>query len=366
MSEINVTPLNKSHKEMGGNMVDFHGWEMPVIYDGLVAEHLRTRESVSLFDVSHMGEVIFEGIDALACIQRLTTNDVSSLAIGQVQYSAMLYEDGTIVDDITVYRLGENRYQFCINSANTDKDVEWIRKNIAGDVKCENISSNIGQIAIQGRFSDEVLQTLTGYDLKKIKYYWCADAEILGSKVLIARMGYTGEDGFEIFCQKEDTLKIWDKLLEVGQPHKIAPAGLGARDTLRLEMGYCLYGNDIDNNHNALESGLDWIVKMDASDFIGKAALQKAKKTGIKRRLVPFILEGKGVPRQDYKIFDELGESEIGIVSSGTSSPSLKKGIGMGYVIDDYLKKGTKITIQIRNKKVPAIITRAPFVNVCK
>jgi aminomethyltransferase len=366
MSEINITPLNESHKELGGNMVDFHGWEMPVIYDGLVAEHLRTRKSVSLFDVSHMGEVIFEGNDALACIQHLTTNDVASLAIGQVQYSAMLYEDGTIVDDITVYRLGENRYQLCINSANTDKDIEWIRKNISGDLKWTDISSNIGQIAIQGCFSDQVLQPLTDYNLKKIKYYWCAETELLGFQVLIARMGYTGEDGFEIFCQKEHTLEIWKKLLETGKPYKIAPAGLGARDTLRLEMCYCLYGNDIDDEHNALESNLGWIVKMDTIDFIGKSALQKAKETGIKRRLIPFILEGKGVPRQGYKIFDELGEKEIGIVSSGTSSPCLKRGIGMGYVGHDYLKKGTKITIQIRNKNVPAIVTRAPFVEVQK
>jgi len=366
MSEINVTPLNESHRELGGNMVDFHGWEMPVIYEGIVAEHIRTRETVSLFDVSHMGEVMFEGKDALAAIQRITTNDVSSLAIGQVQYSAMLYENGTIVDDLTVYRLGKDRYQLCINSANKDKDVEWIRKNVSGDLKWEDTSSDIGQIAIQGRNSDAILQTLTAYDLKEIKYYWCAETEIMGLPVMIARMGYTGEDGFEIFCKKADTLKIWKKLLEEGKPYNIAPAGLGARDTLRLEMCYCLYGNDIDDEHNALESSLAWIIKMEASDFIGKDALLKAKNEGIKRRLTPFILEAKGVPRQGYKIFDESGEVEIGKVSSGTSSPSLKKGIGMGYVLTEYFKKGTKITIEIRKKKVPAIITRPPFVDVHK
>lgn len=366
MSDVNLTPLNESHKELGGNMVDFHGWEMPVVYEGIVAEHLKTRESVSLFDVSHMGEVIFEGKDALSNIQKLTTNDVESLAIGQVQYSAMLYENGTIVDDLTVYRLGEERYQLCINSANTEKDIAWIKKNVSGDVKWEDTSSSVGQIAIQGRNSDAVLQTMTDYDLKQIKYYWCAETEVMGFPVLIARMGYTGEDGFEIFCKKEDTLKIWKKLLEEGKPHNIAPAGLGARDTLRLEMCYCLYGNDLDDQHNALESSLGWIIKMDASDFIGKEALLKAKEAGISRRLVPFLLEGKGVPRQGYKIFDESGEKEIGKVTSGTSSPSLKKGIGMGYVLKECFKKGTKISIEIRNKKVPAIVSRPPFLKVTK
>lgn len=366
MSDINKTPLNESHKELGGNMVDFHGWEMPVIYEGIVAEHLRTREAVTLFDVSHMGEVIVEGKDALANVQNLTTNDVASLEIGQVQYSAMLYENGTIVDDLTVYRLGEERFQLCINSANTEKDVAWIGKNIKGDVKWENTSNSVGQIAIQGRNSDAVLQTMTEYDLKQIKYYWCAETEILGFPVLIARMGYTGEDGFEIFCNKDDTLAIWKKLLENGKPYNIAPAGLGARDTLRLEMCYCLYGNDIDDEHNALESSLGWIIKLDASDFIGKKALLEAKKEGIKQRLIPFYLEGKGVPRQGYKIFDESGEKEIGKVTSGTSSPSLKKGIGMGYVLKDWFPKDSKITIEIRNKKVPAVVTRPPFVKVLK
>lgn len=367
MSEINKTPLNDVHRQAGGQLVDFHGWEMPVIYDGILAEHTRTRTSVSLFDVSHMGEVIFEGKDALANIQKITCNDASALEIGQVQYSALLYENGTIVDDLTVYRLGEDRYQLCVNASNTEKDYEWIKSNIGGDMTCKNESSKTGQIAIQGRKSDDVLQKLTDYPLKDIKYYWCAETKLKnGMPILIARMGYTGEEGFEVFCKKDDTVEIWNLLMEAGAEFDIAPAGLGARDTLRLEQGYCLYGNDIDDQHNALESGLGWIVKMDASDFIGKEALAKVKAEKIQRRLVPFKLEGKGVPRTGYKIFDESGEKEIGVVTSGTSSPILKEGIGMGYVARDHMAKETKVQVQIRKKMVPAVITRGPFVKVEK
>lgn len=367
MSEINKTPLNDVHRQAGGQLVDFHGWEMPVIYEGILAEHSRTRTSVSLFDVSHMGEIIFEGKDALANIQKLTCNDASALEIGQVQYSALLYENGTIVDDLTVYKLGEDRYQFCVNASNAEKDFEWIKSNISGELTCENRSSETGQIAIQGRKSDDVLQKLTDYPLKDIKYYWCAETKLKnGMPVLIARMGYTGEDGFEVFCKKDDTVAIWNLLMEAGAEFGIAPAGLGARDTLRLEQGYCLYGNDIDDQHNALESGLSWIVKMDASDFIGKEALAKAKAAGIKRRLINFKLLGKGVPRSEYKIFDETGEKEIGVVTSGTSSPSLKEGIGMGYVASEYMAKDTKIQVEIRTKKIPAVITKGPFVKVEK
>lgn len=366
MSEIQKTPLNQIHHNSGGKMVDFHGWEMPVQYEGVIKEHLATRDGVSLFDVSHMGEVMMEGKDALANIQKLTTNDAGDLAIGQVQLSTMLYPNGTIVDDLTVYRLGKERYQLCINSANTQKDFEWIQSHIEGDLTCRNTSSEVGQIAIQGKHADEIVQAMTDCPLKEIKYYWCAETDLIGLPVLIARMGYTGEDGFEIFCRKKDTETIWNELLSLGKPFGIAPAGLGARDTLRLEMCYCLYGNDIDDQHNVLESGLGWIVKTDSSDFIGKEEVLKIKEKGISQKLVPFILNGKGVPRQDYKIFDESGQKEIGVVTSGTSSPCLKQGIGMGYVQKGYFKKGTPVTIQIRKKLVPATITKSPFVVVRK
>ena len=360
------TPLNASHHALGAKMIDFNGWKMPIQYDGLIKEHLRTRNGVSLFDVSHMGEVIMGGRDALANIQKLTANDASNLAIGQVQLSAMLYPNGTIVDDLTVYRIGAEKYWLCVNSANTDKDFDWIKSNITGKLICENISSEIGQIAIQGKHSEKVVQQMSPYPLRSIPYYWCAEMKIIDIPVLIARMGYTGEDGFEIFCGKGDTEKIWNALLSIGEPFGIAPAGLGARDTLRLEMGYCLYGNDIDDQHTILESGLGWIVKMDASDFIGREALKRVREEGIAQKLVPFILTDRGVPRKNYTILDESGNLEIGIVTSGTSSPSLQRGIGMGYVKKEHCAKDTVIHIRIREKLISATITKAPFVIVDK
>jgi len=366
MAKIQKTPLNAIHHEAGARMVEFHGWEMPVQYDGVMAEHRRTRAEVSLFDVSHMGEVYFEGKEALSNLQRITTNDVSKLAIGQVQYSTMLHENGTIVDDLTVYRLGEDKYQACINASNIDKDFAWIQKNIEGELICENQSDETGQIAIQGPKAQTLLQALTDYDLDSIKYYWCATGKVAGCDTLIARMGYTGEDGFEVFCKKEETATIWNQLMEKGADLGVAPAGLGARDTLRLEVCYPLYGNDLDDQHNALESGLGWVVKMAKGDFIGKEALLKVKEEGLKRRLISFKLDCKGVPRQDYKIFDETGEKELGIVTSGTSSPILGEGIGMGYVAFDSKKPGTKITIQVRKRLLPATIVKSPFVVVEK
>ena len=364
--EMRKTPLNAFHHASGGKMVDFNGWEMPIQYDGLIKEHLRTRNGVSLFDVCHMGIVNLEGRDALANVQRLTTNDASSLAVGQVQLSAMLYPDGTIVDDLTVYRLGEKKYRLCVNAANTDRDFKWIASHIDGELTCENASSVTGQIAIQGRHSEKILQRIAKHALQEIRYYWCAETEILGIPALIARMGYTGEDGFELFCSQGDTETIWNGLLSVGKSFGIAPAGLGARDTLRTEMCYRLYGNDIDDRHNVLESALGWIVKMDSSDFIGKEALRRIKERGIERKLVPFLLAERGVPRKGYRILNESGKTEIGVVTSGTSSPVLKQGIGMGYVKRGHFTKGTAINVRIREKSVPATVVKAPFVNVGK
>ena len=342
--------------------MEFHGWELPIQYDGIIAEHKRTREQASLFDVSHMGEIILEGKDALANLQQITTNDLSILAVGQVQYSAMLYENGTVVDDLTVYRLGKDRYQLCVNAANIEKDFSWIKKNLNGDLSCENRSDRIGQIAVQGPKAEKLLQSLTTIDLKKIKYYWCATAKIAEKGTLVARMGYTGEDGFEIFCALDDTIYLWETLLKKGQPYGVAPAGLGARDTLRLEVCYPLYGNDIDDQHNILESGLGWIVKFKKGNFIGKDALLKVKEKGLKRRLVSFKLDEKGVPRQGSLIFDAQGEKQIGKVTSGTSSPTLGKGIGMGYVPLSSKESGTKITIQIRKRFLTATVIQPPFV----
>ncbi|MGK0290404.1 MAG: aminomethyltransferase [bacterium] len=362
MTDLKRTPLFSTHQELKARIVDFAGWEMPIQYTGILAEHRHTRTKVSLFDVSHMGEIFLSGKDALKNVQKLTTNDAAQLALGQVQYSALLNPEGNFIDDITVYRLGEENYQLCVNASNIDKDFSWIEKNIEGDVLCENRSEKFGQIALQGPLADTVLQKVTKTDLKTIQYYWCAEGRVAGCDVLIARMGYTGEKGFEIFCKAEDTEAIWTSLMENGKDEDIQPVGLGARDTLRMEVCFPLYGNDISENHNPFEAGLGWITKMKKDDFIGKSALLKVKEEGINRSLVKFSLTEKGVPRSDYSIFDEEGKEEIGVVTSGTSSPMLGKGVGMGYVKLDWTKPNTKITIRIRKRFVSAVIEGESFV----
>lgn len=364
MSELKKTPLYEVHRKLGGKLVDFAGWEMPVQYQSVVAEHNSTRNSVGLFDVSHMGEVFFEGKAALSNLQRLTCNDVSKLAIGQVQYSALLYDNGTFVDDITVYRLAENRYFLCVNAANTDKDCQWMQSHLQGEVHCENRSSEFGQIAIQGKNAIKILQEMTQEDLSQIPYYWFREIELCGSSMMLARMGYTGEDGFEIYCPQEHTVMLWETLLAQGKSLGITPAGLAARDTLRMEVCFPLYGQDIDDQHNPLEAGLGRFVALDKADFIGKSAVEKVKAEGIRRKLIRFVLDVRGVPRPYYLIFDETGEQALGEVTSGTSSPTLGQGIGMGYVPIEHAKIGSKLTIQIRNKMVPATIVKPPFVKV--
>ena len=367
MNPLRKTPLNALHKTAGGKMVDFNGWEMPVQYEGILAEHRRTREGVSLFDVSHMGEIFFEGQDSLPVIQQLTTNDASLLQVGQAQYSALLYENGTFVDDITVYRLDDRKYMFCVNASNTEKDFTWIQNHVFGDCVCTNRSDSFGQIAIQGKHSTSVLQAISETSLESIQYYHFIQTQLGGEEVILARMGYTGEDGFEIFCNTNATEQLWTTLLEHGKSYGIAPAGLGARDTLRLEVNYPLYGNEIDNNHNPFEAGLAWIVKLEKGDFIGKKALLKIKeKNEVEKKLIAFILDGKGVPRSHYKIFNIDGKEEIGEVTSGTSSPILRNGIGMGYVPAKNSSPGEKINIQIRNKLCPATIVKRPFVKISR
>ena len=360
------TPLHETHKKARGKMVAFHGWEMPLQYEGIIAEHLNTRNAVSLFDVSHMGKIYIEGKDALKNLQHLTCNDVSILDIGQVQYTAMLYTNGAPVDDLTVYRLGEQKFQLCVNASNIEKDFDWIQTNTQGQVEIKNQSNQIGQIAVQGKFAETSLQQLTKYPLQDIKYYWFAETYLDDFKVKIARMGYTGEDGFEIFCETSAAVDIWNRLMECGKKHQIKQAGLGSRDTLRLEICYPLYGNDLDKDHTVLESGLGWIVKWDKGVFIGKDALIQQKEEGLKQRLISLKLDTRGVPREGYKIFEASGKQQIGIVTSGTSSPVLKEGIAMGYVQWDSKKVDTKLQIEIRNKMVPAHIVKAPFIKIKK
>jgi aminomethyltransferase len=292
-------------------------------------------------------------------VQRITINDASALEVGQAQYSAMCYEDGGIVDDILVYRFAD-KYLLVVNAANKDKDLQWILDHQIEGCSIEDISDGITQLAVQGKKAEETLQKLTDVNLADIKFYWFEEGELGGAPMIISRTGYTGEPGFELYFENQYAVDIWGKVFESGKAFDIEPIGLGARDSLRLEKKMCLYGNDIDNTTNPLEAGLGWITKLDGDDFIGKDAILKIKEEGLKRRLVAFTLEGTGFPRHGYKIFK--GDEEVGVVTSGTVSPILEKGIGLGYVAKEFAKIGTEISIEVRKKKVPAVIIKPPFV----
>jgi aminomethyltransferase len=351
------------HTALGAKMVEFAGFAMPVHYPtGIVEEHKRVRTSVGVFDVSHMGEVELRGPDALACVQKVTVNDASKLTPGRVQYSAMCYDDGGIVDDLLVYCLEKDRYMLVVNAANIEKDVAWLKQNLSGNVVLENRSDDISLLAVQGPNSRATLQKLTTVNLSAIEYYHFTKGILAGVEMIISRTGYTGELGFELYFPSDVATgkRVWDAVMEAGKEFGITPVGLGARDTLRLEMGFCLYGNDIDQTTNTLEAGLGWITKFDKGDFIGKAALLKAKAEGLKRKLVGFTLSDKAFPRHGYAI--HLNGSKIGEVTSGTFSPILDKGIGMGYISAQYAKPGSEVAVVIRGKEVPAIVTTLPFI----
>ena len=355
---VKKTALYDIHEHMGAKIVRFAGYLMPVYYTSIVEEHRRVRSTVGLFDVSHMGEFEIRGTDALAFLQRLTTNNVAALEVNQVQYSTMCYPDGGIVDDLLVYRL-ENHYLLVVNAANLDKDFKWLQQNIEGKVQLENKSDETTLIALQGPQAEEVLSPLVTIDHTQVAYYRCQPGAIAGHHALISRTGYTGEDGFEIYCNPRHAKDIWNALMESGKRLDIQPVGLGARDTLRLEMKYALYGNDIDHTTNPFEAGLSWVVKMKKGDFIGKQALLKAKTEGLKRKLVGFETEGRTFPRKDMGIHRD--GREIGRVTSGTFSPSLNTGIGMGYVSIEHAKIGTQIDLDIRGKRVSGRIVETPF-----
>ncbi len=357
--ETKQTALYPVHKEAGAKMVEFAGYFMPIQYKGINDEHLRVRTSVGLFDVSHMGEFEFYGQNAEKFLQSLTINDVSKLEVYQAQYSAMCYEDGGMVDDLILYRF-PNKFLMVVNASNLDKDFSWISNHRIKGVEVKNRSDEFSLLAVQGKKAAATLQKLTAVDLAPIKNYWLAEGNLAGVPVMIARTGYTGEDGFEIMVENKQALMVWKQIMEAGQEFEIEPIGLGARDTLRLEMKYCLYGNDIDGTTNPIEAGLGWITKLDKQgDFIGKEALLKIKQTGITRKLVGFQLDGKAIARHGYKIF-KAGE-EVGIVTSGMFSPILKQSIGLGYVKIDYSKIGTTLAVDIRGKEFPAQIVKTPF-----
>lgn len=351
------TPLYNKHKELGAKIVPFAGFEMPVYYGSIVDEVLAVRKNVGIFDVSHMGEIEISGKDRFKFVDYITTNNLSSLKEFQVQYSTMLYPDGGIVDDLLVYNLPD-KILLVVNASNTEKDFNWILENKKWDVEINNKSDDIFQIAIQGQYSEETLNKIVDINLKDMKYYWSGYFNFYGEKLLISRTGYTGEDGFEIYGYKDFAEKFWDKIFEVGKEYNLRPIGLGARDTLRLEMKYCLYGNDIDKDTNPLEAGIGWIVKFD-KDFIGKEALLKIKEKGLKRKLVAIELEGKMIARKGYRIFSK--SSEVGFITSGNWSPSIEKSIALGYVNTEFSEIDNILEIEIKDTRVKGKIVKPPF-----
>jgi aminomethyltransferase len=355
------TAFYELHKSLGAKIVEFAGYEMPVQYSGIVEEHRRVRSSVGVFDVSHMGEVEIRGTGALGFVQRITANDASKLHDGRVQYSAMCYDSGGIVDDLLVYCMGDS-YMLVINAANIDKDIAWMREHATGDVAITDRTDDTSLLAVQGPRSLATLQKLTDADLSTVQYYHFIRCRVAGVEMVASRTGYTGELGFEIYFPSDVRLagKVWEAVMDAGREYGIGPVGLGARDTLRLEMGYCLYGHDIDQSTNPLEAGLGWITKLEKGDFIGRDAIVKAKQNGLSRRLVGFSLDGKAFPRQGYPI--RADGASVGQVTSGTFSPSLDKGIGMGYVHATHCAVNTPISIVIRGNEAPASIVPLPFI----
>ena len=354
------TALTSIHEKLGAKLVPFAGYNMPVQYEGVNAEHETVRKALGVFDVSHMGEFLIDGENALDLIQKVTSNDASKLQIGDAQYSCIPNATGGIVDDLIVYRIKELTYLLVVNASNIEKDLNWIisQNDVNADIR--DISDNYSLLAIQGPKAIEAMQRLTSVDLGTIPFYKFKVADFAGIEhVIISATGYTGSGGFEIYCKNSEAEQVWNKVFEAGADYGIKPIGLAARDTLRLEMGYCLYGNDIDDTTSPIEAGLGWITKF-TKDFTNATALKEQKEKGVERKLIAFELDEKGIPRQGYNILDVNG-NDIGIVTSGTMSPSLKKGIGLGYVKTEHAKRDNKIAIQIRKKNVSATIIRLPF-----
>ncbi|MGV9002728.1 glycine cleavage system aminomethyltransferase GcvT [Flavobacterium sp.] len=354
------TALTHIHEQLGAKLVPFAGYNMPVQYEGVNAEHETVRNDVGVFDVSHMGEFLISGENALALIQKVTTNDAATIEIGRAQYSCLPNSDGGIVDDLIIYRMKEDQYLLVVNASNIEKDWNWISSHNDVGAEMRNISEEYSLLAIQGPKAVEAMQSLTSVDLSAMKYYHFEVAEFAGVQdVIISATGYTGSGGFEIYCKNSDAEQIWNKVFEAGKSFGIKPIGLAARDTLRLEMGFCLYGNDINDTTSPLEAGLGWITKF-TKEFVNSENLKKQKEAGVTKKLVGFELLERGIPRHDYEIVDAEGNN-IGIVTSGTMAPSLGKGIGLGYVKAEFAAVDTEIYIQIRNNKVKAKIVKPPF-----
>lgn len=357
---LKQTPLNDEHVALGGKMVPFAGYSMPVQYpSGITAEHRAVREACGLFDVSHMGEFVVRGPDALRLVQKISVNDASAIEVGQAQYSAMCLENGCVIDDLIIYRFAD-RYMLVVNAANLQKDWAWVTKHAEGlDVDVEDVSESTALLALQGPGAREVLRPLASIDVDDVKYYRFIEGEVAGAPAIISGTGYTGEDGFELYVGAEHAVGLWRALLEAGKDAGLIPAGLGARDSLRLEVGYALYGNDLDEEHTTLESGLGWVTKLDKGDFIGREALAAQKEAGVERRLVGLRLTGKGFPRPGYDVVSD--GAVVGTVTSGTVSPTLGFGVALGYVPVELSKKDTVVQIDARGRLVDAVVQRPPF-----
>ena len=358
------TVLNALHRELGARMVEFGGWEMPVQYQGVIAEHQAVRTAAGLFDVSHMGEIEVSGPGAADFLQYATINDLSVLVDGQVQYTALCYENGGVVDDLTLYRHAADRYLLCVNAANAQKDLDWLLKlQRQGDfarVRITDRSDAFALLALQGPHAAEILARLTGTDLAGIRFYRFASGRVAAVETLISRTGYTGEDGFELYCPVAEAPQLWQELLAAGASQGLVPAGLGARDTLRLEKALALYGHEISADILPLEARLGWITKLDKGPFVGREALRQAKEAGLQRKLIGLTLDGPGVPREGYSVFSN--GRQIGRVTSGTMSPTLRKGIALALVAAEVASGDAPLTIQIRKRQVPALRSRLPFV----
>lgn len=354
------TALSSTHEALGAKMVSFAGYNMPVQYEGVNIEHETVRNAVGVFDVSHMGEFLIEGEHALELIQKVSSNDASKLTVGKAQYSCLPNDDGGIIDDLIIYRVKEDTYLLVVNASNIEKDWNWIQSKNDVGATMRDLSENYSLLAIQGPKAIEAMQSLTSHDLSTINFYNFVVGDFAGIEhVIISATGYTGSGGFEIYCKNSEVKQIWDKVFEAGADFGIKPIGLAARDTLRLEMGYCLYGNDIDDTTSPIEAGLGWVCKF-TKDFTNSDALKREKEQDPERKLIAFELDERGIPRHGYDIVDSNGKT-IGIVTSGTMSPSLGKGIGLGYVPTVFADIGSKLNIQIRKKAIPATVVKLPF-----
>ncbi len=359
-AQLKKTPLNARHRALGARMVEFGGWDMPVEYSGITSEHMAVRTKAGLFDVSHMGQIEVAGKDALAAVQRISSNDATKLSVGQAQYSALTTPAGTFVDDLIVYRLAGDHYLLVVNAGNIERAYKWIVEHTrtVGDVAVVNTSSRYALLAVQGPAAPAIVQELTGADLTSVKYYWFTHGEVAGVRSIIARTGYTGEDGFELFIPPASAERVWNTILETGAAAGIVPVGLGARDTLRLEAGMHLSGQDIDETTTVLEADLGWIVGWKKSDFIGKAALDQQKSAGLTRKLVGFEMTAPGIARHGYKAYAAGGE---GIVTSGTQTPLLKKAIGLAYLPLTATSLGAEFDVDIRGRRTPARVVSRQF-----